>query len=426
MAENTHQFTNNALGTVQNSPSLSSGGTNLIVNSSLDTKLSPLLFPFYLTLWAAALTPDNDPLMEVVEVSARPSPNNYTIVRAKQGTTGVAHALNDNCALLLTAGNFTELIANLQNSAYIYSAGGGSANTQTVTLDPVPAAYTTGLLVIFKAAATNTSTTTLNVNGLGAKTIKKIDGATNLAAGDILVGTTVAVIYDGTNFQMVSTLGNIGISQNGSEIFGVDSSGTDAYAITLVPAPTAYTTGMVVNFTAGTLNTGAATLNVNGLGAKSLVRNFNVALVTGDILAGQAITAIYDGTNFQMQSPVTRIIGSTNGTFSAQAAGTQTITHGLGRTPTIIRLHGIGDTTGTSNYSVSHGIYSNGGQSCVYISAQGNSSAASSNSFSIYLETAISGNNETGVVGNLTSTTFDIVWTVPGGGPTGRGLWEAQ
>lgn len=93
------------------------------------------------------------------------------------------------------------------------------------------------------------------------------------------------------------------IPQDGSTIYAADSVGTDSYAITLSPAPTAYTTGMVVNVKFGTANTNAASLNVNGLGAKTIKKSYNSDLVTGDILANQIGSLIYDGTNFQMLSP---------------------------------------------------------------------------------------------------------------------------
>jgi len=85
--------------------------------------------------------------------------------------------------------------------------------------------------------------------------------------------------------------------------YAADAEATDTYAITLSPVPAAYTTGMVVRFKANTKNTGAATINVNALGAKSIVKNFNVVLVDSDIRANQITEIIYDGTNFQLISP---------------------------------------------------------------------------------------------------------------------------
>src|SRR5574343_62524 len=52
--------------------------------------------------------------------------------------------------------------------------------------------------------------------------------------------------------------------------YAADAGGTDAYAITVTPAPTAYVTGQVFRFKANTANTVTATLNVNSLGALTL------------------------------------------------------------------------------------------------------------------------------------------------------------
>ncbi|MFH1320311.1 MAG: hypothetical protein ABII90_06645 [Bacteroidota bacterium] len=84
--------------------------------------------------------------------------------------------------------------------------------------------------------------------------------------------------------------------------FAADAEASDTYAITLAPVPASYTTGMMINFTANTLNTGPATINVNALGAKDLKSCTGAALLTGDILAGQMVSAIYDGTNFRIVS----------------------------------------------------------------------------------------------------------------------------
>lgn len=92
------------------------------------------------------------------------------------------------------------------------------------------------------------------------------------------------------------------VDQDGSQIYAADGGGTDAYAITLSPALTAYATGQVFHFYANTANTGAATLNVNSLGAKTIKKHHDQDLADNDIEAGQLVTVIYDGTNFQMQS----------------------------------------------------------------------------------------------------------------------------
>lgn len=87
-----------------------------------------------------------------------------------------------------------------------------------------------------------------------------------------------------------------------AQIFAADSGSTDAYAISLPTAPTAYVLGMMIIFRPNTANTGACTLNVNGLGAKSIKDVLGNDLQTGDILAGQMVTVIYNGTDFIMTS----------------------------------------------------------------------------------------------------------------------------
>lgn len=86
---------------------------------------------------------------------------------------------------------------------------------------------------------------------------------------------------------------------------GTDSGSTDDYVVALSGyAITAYTTYLQVTFKANTINTGAATLNVNGLGAKTIVKRLNTTLDNGDIVAGMICLVIYDGTRFVLMNPV--------------------------------------------------------------------------------------------------------------------------
>ena len=88
----------------------------------------------------------------------------------------------------------------------------------------------------------------------------------------------------------------------GNVNFAADAEASDTYVITLSPAPTAYTTGMPIAFTANTANTGACTVNVNALGAKSLKVLNDRDPGNGYIESGSVVTAVYDGTNFQITS----------------------------------------------------------------------------------------------------------------------------
>lgn len=88
----------------------------------------------------------------------------------------------------------------------------------------------------------------------------------------------------------------------------VDTGAADAYAANpqvedntgTNNAFSAYSTGMVFVFKAGNTNTGPSTLNINSIGAVSIVKGLDEPLDAGDIVQDQMVTVIYDGTNFQL------------------------------------------------------------------------------------------------------------------------------
>lgn len=81
---------------------------------------------------------------------------------------------------------------------------GGSANAQTITLTPAITAYVTGQIFTFVAGFTNTAAApTLNVNGVGAKTIVSA-GLTTIHIGAIQSGGVYAVLYDGTRLILLN------------------------------------------------------------------------------------------------------------------------------------------------------------------------------------------------------------------------------
>jgi hypothetical protein len=80
-----------------------------------------------------------------------------------------------------------------------YAVATGDANNYAVTLDPAPMAYTEGMAIAVKINVDNTGASTINVNGLGAKTIKKPNG-NDVSAGNLKAGSIYSLRYNGTNF----------------------------------------------------------------------------------------------------------------------------------------------------------------------------------------------------------------------------------
>lgn len=92
---------------------------------------------------------------------------------------------------------------------FIGGTSTGSADAQVVaSTTPIGYSLTTGYRVTFIAGFTNaTRTPTLNVNGTGATTIKRVGaaGLEPLGIGDIIAGNVIEAIYDGTEFVLLTT-----------------------------------------------------------------------------------------------------------------------------------------------------------------------------------------------------------------------------
>jgi hypothetical protein len=103
---------------------------------------------------------------------------------------------------------------------------GGSANAQTVTTPVVFTSVPTNLLLTVKIGFTNTTTATLNVDGIGAVTIKYANG-NPLVAGALTAGYYAQFLYDGTNWILLSSGGGPLASLPTKQVFtGSGTSGT--------------------------------------------------------------------------------------------------------------------------------------------------------------------------------------------------------
>ena len=221
--------------------------------------------------------------------------------------------------------------------------------------------------------------------------------------------------------------------QKGSINYAEDAGSTDAYAVTLSPVPSQYTTGMVVNFKANTVNTGACTLNVNSLGAKTIKKNYNSDLVDGDIKAGQRVSVIYDGTNFQMISQLGNAVtgGMSNVAIGNYVAGaSETSTKTCGFQPKCVLLFASGNN-GSAASQASSGSSDGSTNNCSYHAQSGGSGSAASYDgsycYRILYGMGSDGSEVHGVCNNFTLSGFDIVNTRVNNGNTATGYitWVA-
>jgi len=151
--------------------------------------------------------------------------------------------------------------------------------------------------------------------------------------------------------------------------YGQDAGTPNAYSITLNATISGYVAGQQFTFRAINANTGPATLNVNNLGAKliKLYRSGSLAdLMSGDILAGQVVTVVYDGTQFIMTSPSANTVSPQN---LVQASDVQKQTYTYWPNASSTDSYVINPTPAVSSYT-------DGQCWCIYTSV-GNTGACS-------------------------------------------------
>lgn len=123
---------------------------------------------------------------------------------ALPNTTVVKQFLSETGNGVVGAQPVFSLIGASDWSPNDFIAGAGSVNVMTATLVPAAVTLTAGLRVeVLPNLANTTTTPTLNVNGLGAKTITK-NGTAALAASDYTTTAIADFEYDGTQWQLLN------------------------------------------------------------------------------------------------------------------------------------------------------------------------------------------------------------------------------
>ncbi len=144
--------------------------------------------------------------------------------------------------------------------------------------------------------------------------------------------------------------------QSGKWLYVAAAGTANALTATLAPAPLALVAGMAARIKIAANNTGAATLNVNGLGVKAIKRLGGAAVVADDLVAGQILTLVYDGATWRSVSALAsdqRAAGvAPLTTYLIQSPGAWAWNVPDGVTSILIRLWGGG---GGGGYNASGG-----------------------------------------------------------------------
>ncbi len=112
------------------------------------------------------------------------------------------------------------------------------------------------------------------------------------------------------------TVDNVKNSQLITLYGGTDTGVANAYVLTFTASFTAYTDGILIYFTPANTNSGASTLNVNGLGIVNITNLDGSALGGNQIVANQLVAVMYVGGSFLLLSSTV-----SSGTFTPAWSG---------------------------------------------------------------------------------------------------------
>ena len=121
----------------------------------------------------------------------------------QQAMLNYANIVPSNSPDTILASQYLESLQQLvAGSTYLVDSGAANAYLASVVANaPVIRSLITGATYRFTPANDNTGASTVDVQGLGAKTIKRSDGSA-VQAGDILAGILLEMDYNGTDFLL--------------------------------------------------------------------------------------------------------------------------------------------------------------------------------------------------------------------------------
>ena len=152
--------------------------------------------------------------------------------------------------------------------------------------------------VLFKKSTLETEIVRVTARAADVLTITRAQESTTaiaLNAGDLVELRPTAAFFSSL------TVTDINIQDKVFNNAGADTGSANTHVVTLNPTLTAYNAGLEFNFVPAATNTGAATIDCDAVGAKSIIRWDSTALQAGDILLGRPCKIRYDGTDFRLQ-----------------------------------------------------------------------------------------------------------------------------
>jgi hypothetical protein len=245
----------------------------------------------------------------------------------------------------------------------------------------------------------------------GLSTAITKDGQTTVTANIPFGNNKITTLGAGTAATDAANLGQV--QSTAAKLITV--TGTDTITGSMSPQLTAYAAGQLLYFIANAANTGAVTINVDGLGAKAITRDGSTALAAGDINSGEVVVIVYDGTRFQMINAANSFGNTTiNGTLTVtgntglQANVSITSALSVGGTFNVTGAATLGSTLSVTGKSDLPTVSTASINAAVAVVTTGTVTNLTSTSASIASANAAVALVTTGTVTNLTSTSASI------------------
>lgn len=440
------------------------GDTSIILSSMLDSDGNQVQMTDLGAKCWGTLEPSNSTQEEQISFTGITLNSNGTVTLTGVKNVAFKSPYTETSGVLKTHPGGAKFI--ISNTSGFYDDMTSKSNDETITglytftqspQTPTPTiasqvatkGYVDGVAIAGGAKASST------VIGLAELSVDPVTASVPIAIGQNdpvvsripSVATQAALVGDSSTVAAISST-NVFVTQQGlqrmQEIYVSTPSGnSSALTVALNPTPVALIGGMLVAFKSNLTTAASPTLNINGLGAKSLVKASSTGtsvLAAGDITTGVLVLAEYNGSEWQMLSKDASSPFASAAASGINGIGTGTtdtvITHGLGKLPNLLTVSMTLTAYGSSSGGVTVGTIQvnsagtivggfgvNQLGSTTSLQSMGNLSASGSGA-SFY--------NMTVSIINITSTQFTIrcVQTVGAGSPNTSNIsgigWIAQ
>lgn len=196
----------------------------------------------------------------------------------------------------------TTILAPYQKNRFVDNAGNALYLGQLTTFQ----AGTTTPIATYKDSTGTLNTNPIILNARGECDLWLLPNvaykfALTDSAGNTIPGWPIDNIV---NSQLITLYG------------GVDTGAANAYVLNFTANFTAYADGIIIYWIPSNTNSGASTINVNGLGVVNIINPDGSALSGGQIVANIPAQILFKGGSFELITPATSALNTFTPTWS--------------------------------------------------------------------------------------------------------------